>query len=214
MGILVVTGIGSSPCPLEDLKPILDSIDPNEMQFGPEGQLLIDAKGIRVPAPGGAWSAKAFLVDGSQCQPIGDEAFIRRVEAVPMRVMFDEKSDPMETGDVLSHSDINLVVAYMQMGMHDRVAAREGRAQAKSPHWWDDRELVTWKFEKDVFMARVMHLFANQYDGSMGSDLPTWGFPRVGDKFDKFHPVAQKRRRLLVGTAAHVDEQGIADEEM
>ena len=33
MGILVVTGIGSSPCPLEDLKPTLDSITLNEMQF-------------------------------------------------------------------------------------------------------------------------------------------------------------------------------------
>ena len=36
MGILVVTGIRSSPCPLEDLKPTLDSITLNEMQFGPE----------------------------------------------------------------------------------------------------------------------------------------------------------------------------------
>ena len=51
-GILVVTGIGSSPCPLEDLKPTLDSITFNEMQFGPEEQLLIDAKGIPMPAPG------------------------------------------------------------------------------------------------------------------------------------------------------------------
>ena len=50
MGILVVTGIGSSPCPLEDLKPTLDSITLNEMQFGPEEQLFIDAKGIPMPA--------------------------------------------------------------------------------------------------------------------------------------------------------------------
>ena len=68
-GILVVTGIGSSPCPLEDIKPTLDSITPNEMQFGPREQLFIDAKGIPMRAPRQAWSTKAFLVDGSQCQP-------------------------------------------------------------------------------------------------------------------------------------------------
>ena len=105
VGILVVTGIGSSPCPLDDLQPTLDSITLNEMQFGSEEQLFLDAKGIPMPAPGQAWSTKAFLVDGSQCQPTGDEAFIRGVEAVPMRVMFEEESDPMESVDVLSHSD-------------------------------------------------------------------------------------------------------------
>ena len=105
MGILVVTDLGSSPCPLEDLKPTLDSITLNEMQFGPEEQLFIGAKGIPMPAKGQAWSTKAFLVDGSQFQPTGDEAFIRRVEAVRMRVMFEEKSDPTESVDVLSHSE-------------------------------------------------------------------------------------------------------------
>ena len=68
MGILVVTDIGSSPCTLEDLKPILDSFTLNEMQFGSQEQLFIDGKGIPMPSPGQAWSTKAFLVDGSQCQ--------------------------------------------------------------------------------------------------------------------------------------------------
>ena len=139
MGILVVTGIGSSPCPLEDLKPTLDSITLSEMQFGPEEQFFINAKGIPMPAPGKAWSTKAFLVDCSQCQPTGDEAFIRRVEAVPMRVMFEQKSDPTESVDVLCHWEIDLVVAYMRMGIHDRTAARKKRAQAKSSHWWATR---------------------------------------------------------------------------
>ena len=39
-GILVLTGIGASPCPLEDLKLTLDSITLNEMQYGPEEQFL------------------------------------------------------------------------------------------------------------------------------------------------------------------------------
>ena len=35
-GMLVITGIGSTPCPLEGLKSTLDSITLNEMSFGPE----------------------------------------------------------------------------------------------------------------------------------------------------------------------------------
>ena len=90
-GILVITGIGSTPCPLEGLKSTLDSITLNEMSFGPEEELFIDAKGVSMPSPGQAWGTKAFLVDGAQAQPTGDEAFIRRVEAVPMKVMFEPK---------------------------------------------------------------------------------------------------------------------------
>ena len=44
--ILVITGIGSTPCPLEGLKSTLDSITLNEMSFGPEKELFIDAKGV------------------------------------------------------------------------------------------------------------------------------------------------------------------------
>ena len=43
--ILVITGIGSSPSLLEGLKSTLDSITLNEMSFGPEEELFIDAKG-------------------------------------------------------------------------------------------------------------------------------------------------------------------------
>ena len=84
-GILVKTGIGSTPCPLEGLKSTLDSITLNEMSFGPEEELFIDTKGVSMPFPGQAWGTKGFLVDGAQAQPTGDEAFIRRVEAVPMQ---------------------------------------------------------------------------------------------------------------------------------
>ena len=147
-GILVVSG----PCLLEGLKLTLDSINLNGMSFGPEEVLFIDSKGLSMPSPGQAWGTKAFLVDGAQAQPRGDEAFIRRVEAVPMRVIFEPKEgtdQPMDGIDVLSHTDIDLVVNYMRMGMHDRVAAKKGRAMFTSPHWWDDKMLVTGKYEKD-----------------------------------------------------------------
>ena len=136
--ILVITGIGSTPCPLEGPKSTLDSITLNEMSFRPEEVLFIDAKGLSMPSPGQAWGTKAFLVDGAQAQPTGDEAFIRRVEAVPMRVMFEPKEgtdQPMDGIDVLSHAEIDHVVNYMRMGMHDRVAAKKGRAMVTSPHW-------------------------------------------------------------------------------
>ena len=61
-------------------------------------------------------------------QPMENEAPIQRVEAVPMKVMFKEKTHPQEMVDVLSHSKIDRVVAYMQMGMYDRMAARKEQA--------------------------------------------------------------------------------------
>ena len=215
-GILVITCIESNPCPLEDLKSTLNSITLNEMSFGPEEELFIDAKGLPMPSPGQAWGTKAFLVDGAQAQPTGDEASIRRVEAVPMRVMFEPKEgtdQPMEGIDVLSHAEIDHVVNYMRMGMHDRVAARKGRAMVTSPHWWDDKMLVTGKYEKDEFVARLMDHIADQYDGQVGSDPLTWDFPRMGAGRDKNSADAANFRRLSVGKAPHDDEDSISDEE-
>ena len=82
--------------------------------------------------------------------------------------------------------------------MHDRMAAPKERAQAKSPHWWDNQELVTEKFEKDEFVARGMDHLANQYGSPIGSDAPTCGFPRVGGKVDKFQLAAQNFQRFSV----------------
>ena len=213
-GFLVINGIGSTPCPLEGLKSTLDSITLNEMSFRPEEELFIDAKGSSMPYPGQAWGTKAFLVDGAQTQPTGDEAFIRRVEAVPMRVMFEPKEgtdQPMDGIDVLSDAEIDHVIKYMRMGMHDRVAAKKGRAMVTSPHWWDDKMMVAGKYEKDEFVARVMDHIAGHYDGPVGSDPLTWGFPRMGAGSDKNLADAANFRRLSVGSAPNDDEDGISD---
>ena len=215
-GTLVITGIRSTPCPLEDLKSTLDSITLNKMSFGPEEGLFIDAKGLSMPSPGQAWGTKAFLVARAQAQPMGDEAFIRRVEAVPMRVMFEPKEradQPIDGIDIPSHSKIDHIVNYMRMGMHDRVAAKKGRDMVTSPHWWDDKMLVTGKYEKDEFVASVMGHIADQYDGPVGSDPPTWDFPRIGASSDKNQADAANNRRLSVGRAPHDNEDGISDEE-
>ena len=84
-----------------------------------------------------------------------------------MRAMFEPKegtNQPMDGIDVPSHAEIDHVVNYMRMGMHHRVAAKKGRAMVTSPHWWDEEMLVTGKYEKDEFVARVMGHIADQYD--------------------------------------------------
>ena len=213
-GILVITGIGSGPCPLAGLQPTLDAITLNKMSFSPQEQLFIDAKGLSMPSLGQAWGTKAFLVDGGQAQPTGDEAFVCRVEAVPMRVIFDPKGgtdQPMDGIDVLSYAEIDNVVNYMRMGMHDRVAATRERAAVTSPHWWDDKRLVTGKCEKDEFMVRVMEYLADQYDGSVGSDPPTWGFPSVGTDLDRNLSKAGNVRGVLVRSEPQDDEDGVSD---
>ena len=147
-GTRVITGIRSTPCQLEGLKLTLDSITLNEMSFGPEEELFIDAKGVSMPSLGQVCGIKAFLVDEAQAQPTGDEAFNRRVEAVPMRVMFEPREgtdQPVVGIAVLSHAEIDHVANYMRMGMHEGVAAKKGRAMVTSPHWWDDKMLVIGK---------------------------------------------------------------------
>ena len=131
-----------------------------------------------------------------------------------MKVMFEPKEgtdQPIDGIDVLSHAEIDDVVDYMRIRMHDRVAAKKRRAMVTSPHWWDDKILVTGKYEKDELVARVMDHIADQYDGPVGSDPLTRGFPRMGADSDSNQPDAANFRRLSVGSAPHDDEDGIAD---
>ena len=118
----------------------------------------------------------------------------------------------MDGIDVLSQAEIDHVVNYMRMRMHDRVAAEKAPAMVTSPHWWDDKMLVTGKYKKDEFVARVMDHIADQYDGPVGSDPPTSDFPRTGAGNDKTQADAANFRRLSVGSAPHDDEDGISDE--
>ena len=41
----------------------------------------------------------------------------------------------MDGIDILSHAEIDHVVSYMRLGMHDRVAAKKKRAMVTSLHW-------------------------------------------------------------------------------
>ena len=72
---------------------------------------------------------------------------------------------------------------------------------------------VTPRWPRGSEPASVMDHIADQYDGPVGSDPPTWGFPRMGTGSDGNQPEAANFRRLSVGIATHDDEDGISDEE-
>ena len=70
-GILVITGIGSTPCPLEGLKSTLDSITLNKISFGPEEELLINARGLSMPSPGSSVGYQGFSGGSGACPAHG-----------------------------------------------------------------------------------------------------------------------------------------------
>ena len=70
----------------------------------------------------------------------------------------------------------------MRMEMHNRLAAKRERAAVTSPHWWDDKRLVTGKYEKDDFVARVLDHLADQYDGPVGRN-------RRHEDFSEWEPI-------------------------
>ena len=131
-----------------------------------------------------------------------------------MRVIFQESNDPKVEVNTLLFDGVDRLVHYMKDGMHDRVAAKQAKARFKSPHWWDDKNLITGKFAKDEFLARVMDHMAVQ-DEPVGSNPPAWNFPGsgIGSKPDTpFH--IQEFRKLLAGVHTHDGGEGMTDDEM
>ena len=213
-GVLVLTGLGSGDAPGEVLRFKIDSIALNEFVFAPDEEIFMDATGTSLPSPGRAWSTHAYYVNGAHCHPTGDEALIRRIQAVPMRVMFKESNDPKVEVKTLSFNEIDPVVYYMKDGMHDRVAAKQARSRVKSPHWWDDQNLINGKFTKNEFVARMTDHMADQ-DEPVGSNPPGWNFLRsgIGSKPDTAFNI-QESRKLSAGLQTHDNEEGMTDEEM
>ena len=133
---------------------------------------------------------------------------------MPMRVMFEESSDPKVVVMTLLFDEIDRVVHYMKDAMHDRVAARQAGSRIKSPHWWDDQNLITGKFTKNEFVARMMDHMADQ-DEPVGSNPPTGNFPRSGMGSKSNTPFnIQEFRKLWAGLQPHDVEEGMTDEEM
>ena len=156
-GVLVLTGLGSGDAHGKVLRSKINCIALNEFVFAPDEEIFMGATGTSLSSRGQAWSTHAYYVDGAQCHPGGDEASIRRIQTVPMRVRFEESNDPKVEVRTLSFDKIDRGVHYMKDGMHDRVAAKQARSQVKSPHWWDNQNLITGKFTKNEFVARVMN---------------------------------------------------------
>ena len=171
-GVLVLTGLGSGDARGEVLRSKIDSIALNEFVFAPDEEIFMDVTGTSLPSPGQAWSTHAYYVDGAQCHPTGDEALILRIQAVPMRVIFQESNDPEVEVKTLLFDRIDRVVHYMKDGTHDRVAAKQARSRVNPPRWWDDQNLIAGKFTKNEFVSRVMDHMADQ-DEPVGSNRPT-----------------------------------------
>ena len=70
------------------------------------------------------------------------------------------------------------------------------------------------KFTKNEFVARVMDHMPDQ-DEPVGSNPPTWNFPRsgIGSKTDTPFNI-QELRKLLAGLQTHDVEEGMTEEEM
>ena len=174
----------------------------------------MDAMGSSLPSPGQAWSTRAYYVEGAQSRPNAAEALIRRIQAVLMSLMFEEGNDPKVDIKTLSFEEIDRVVHYMKDGMHDRVAAKQAPSRVKTLHWWEDYNLITGKFTKSEFVARVMDHMADQ-DEPSGSNPPTWNSPRSGIASKPDTPFNTKEfSKPLAGLHTHDGEEGMPGEEM
>ena len=134
--VLVLTGLGSGDARGEVLRSKIDSIALTEFVFAPDEEIFMDATGTSLPSPGQAWSTHAYYVDGAECHPTGHEALIRRIQAVCMRVMFEDSNYPKVEVKTLSFDENDGVVHYMKDGMHDRVAAKQAGSRVKSGISW------------------------------------------------------------------------------
>ena len=211
--VLVLTGLSSGDPPGEVLRSRIDLIALKEFVFAPDEKIFMDATGNSLPSAGQAWLTHAYYVDGAHCHPTGYEALIRRIKAVPMRVIFEESNNPKVEVKTLLSDEIDRVVHYMKDGTHDRVAAKQTRSRFKSPHSWDDQNLITGKFTKNEFVARIMDYMADQ-DEPVGSNPPTWSFPCSGIGSKPNTPFnIQEFRKISAGLQTHDGEEGMTDEE-
>ena len=93
-GVLVPTRLGSGDAHGEVLRSKIDSIALNKFVFALDEEIFMDAIGSPLPSPGQTWSTRAYYVDAAQSHPTGNEAWIRRIQAVVMSVMLEASNDP------------------------------------------------------------------------------------------------------------------------
>ena len=133
---------------------------------------------------------------------------------MPMRVMYEDSNNSKVEMKSLSFDEIDRVVGYMKDGMHYRGAAKQARSRVKSPHWWNDQNLITAKFVKNKFVARVMDHVADQ-DDPVGANPATWNFPHwgIGSKPDTPFNI-QEFTKSSAAVHTHDVEEGMTREEM
>ena len=191
----MLTGLGSRDAQSEAPRSNIHSNFFTDFVFAPDEEIFMDRAGISWPSLEEAGSTHAYYVDVAQSYFTGDEALTRRIQAVPMRVMFGESNDPRVEVKTLSFDEIDHVVHYMKDEMHNRVAV-------KSPHCWDDQNLTTWKFTNNEFVASVMKHMADQ-DEPACSNSPMWNFPPSGIGSKPKNPFQYPRIRKVIDGRAH-----------
>ena len=131
----MLTGLGQGDAHGEVLRSKINSIALKKFVFAPDEEIFMDAQRISLPSLAQAWSTQACYVNGAQSHPTSDKALMPRIQAVPMRVMFEDSKGPNSGVKTLWIDEIDCAVHYMKDGMHDRLAAKETRGRVKSPHW-------------------------------------------------------------------------------
>ena len=107
---MVLTTLRPGDAHGEDLRSKINCIALNEFVFAPREKIFMDATRVSLPSPGQAWSTGVYHVDGAQSHPTGDEALIRSIQDVPMRVMFEDSNHPRAEVTTLLFDEIDRVV--------------------------------------------------------------------------------------------------------
>ena len=84
----------------------------------------MDTTGTSLLSPGQAWSTRAYYVDGAESHPTGDEPLLRKIQALPMRNVFEDSNNPEVKVKLLSFDKIDRSVHCMNDGVHGREAAK------------------------------------------------------------------------------------------
>ena len=90
----MLTGLCSRDAHAEAPRSNIHSNLMTEFVFAPDEEIFMDRAGISWPSLEEAGSTPAYYVDVAQSYPTGDEALTGRIQAVSMRVMFEESNDP------------------------------------------------------------------------------------------------------------------------
>ena len=109
--VLVLTGLGSRDACGEVQRSKIDSVALNEFVIALDEEIFMTS----LLSPGQVWSTHAyFFLDCAKSHPTGNEALIQKIQALPMRVMFEESHGPKVQVKTLLFDKIEGFVHYIK----------------------------------------------------------------------------------------------------